>query len=468
VQIKHGFFAAFGSGGSYPVLLRKYLSLWLSWHMANSEHTFPDLFWKNVFRFHSLLSEGEERSDWFTYLSRAIRELDLPEWVFRELLQATSVSSTIKGSLALHASCVDYGFVESFARDPDDYVRACIAQHPKLPVSWLDELARDSYEWVRAGAAKNPNIPDHLIERLKRDGSPWVVEALSSNPRTPSSVLEYLLSNYPVKARSGVARNPKSPASLFPLLLEESDEQILVSVAKNSCCPIPILENLAHHKSRRVVNAVLSNPQCPVNVLSNLFNTGRLILFNSSSSCLGDLFFSIHDDSPNSLIVSMAASHPRCPTQIMASWAKSGSSFLRAAVARNPKASMEILASLCADSEKRVSEIASIRLLVRIAVERIGGGFVPPVSRESDCAMGKVFISLLPNLFSFFPGSRLGFLFENRSSALALAANAMTPEPVLWDLSHVIAEEGWGAIVDHPNSSDRIRQKIAGRLLIEQ
>lgn len=54
--------------------------------------------------------------------------------------------------------------LESWARDPDKYLRQAAAQNPSMPAAALETLALDRDTFVRWSAARNPSS---LLEALR-------------------------------------------------------------------------------------------------------------------------------------------------------------------------------------------------------------------------------------------------------------------------------------------------------------
>lgn len=128
----------------------------------------------------------------------------------------------------------------------------------------LDVWADDPDEQVKAVVANREDCPKELLGKLSLYGygSHTVGVALSTNLSLSVDELTQLSSNLPLHCSSEVLRE----------FSKNEDSEVRASVALSSNCPEDVLRELSQDKCESVRIAVGSNLNCPEDVLGVLIN----------------------------------------------------------------------------------------------------------------------------------------------------------------------------------------------------
>lgn len=273
----------------------------------------------------------------------------------------------------------------------DNRATLCVARHPNIPSTVLEQLAREP-EWkVRVVVAKNHNTPVVTLEQLVEDEQKFVREAAianlcqhSCNTSIPSSILEQfeavqnsqtsqatlkeLATSQWVLIHEGVARHPNTSIDVLRQLATDDDRAILVSVAQNSNTPGSLLEQLAAWDGA-VRLAVAENRNTPISLLKELAHKrsrNQLVreaafrnLTSQQPKLLTMFLAGLIESNQPSFTRLLVLLHPQAPNSALTKNSRSSSWLERYAITQNPKTPRHIRQRLALDGNRVVRAAAS-------------------------------------------------------------------------------------------------------------
>jgi hypothetical protein len=229
----------------------------------------------------------------------------------------------------------------------------------------LDTLLRNRIE--RKGSARDGRVK--VSEREPQEER----QALAANPRTAAWKLELLAAAREPAVRAAVARNPRAPAALLEILGRDANEEVVIAVASNPHADRKWLETKAKDHRERIRRAVAGNLYTPPHVIERMAWADRSETVRATAQAQVDadlhwLLRTARSDSASESSLLHAARDRR--------------SEVRAAVAANPRASVEVLALLARDPDEAVRHIVAARVGVDDARSLIRESGNPPPPRN--------------------------------------------------------------------------------------
>lgn len=201
-----------------------------------------------------------------------------------------------------------------------------LASNHFTPIDTLITLSKDSDEEVRMVVAANPNTPPEVLMELCNDDEDDVITNAVGNKNTPISSIIPLVKHQDDDIRSAVAIHPNLPKETMEILSTDKDEDVRESLASNTNAGDKILTLLSIDKDDDVVRAVAQNPSTPSSVIDKLSDANnsiaiRMIVAKNSNMTISTMEKILNSDEHDAM-------------------------FIRAALARNPKATPFILSKL--------------------------------------------------------------------------------------------------------------------------
>ena len=182
-------------------------------------------------------------------------------------------------------------------------IRQGVAEHPRTKLETLNQLKTDNNINVREKVAANPNISSEIIEELSQDSMAAVRQAIVNNPQTSMTILNKLTSDRSDCVRGAIALrkdisesialalandssayvrqrlvcNPNISAKILELLSkdvdlisEEGNRSVQIEMIKNVDLSPELFINLASSSSAKVRKEVAKHPKAPLSVLERL------------------------------------------------------------------------------------------------------------------------------------------------------------------------------------------------------
>lgn len=296
----------------------------------------------------------------------------LPPW--RALELARSRQKKIREAVASNWSCVAPEALRVLATDRTVDVRRAVAANPRSPSDVLAVLARDAdpevLDRVAANRATSPETLEVLAEAAPQLSQRYI--NVLTNPNCSPMLLAATLkqpwadgrsstfsrrATWQLDVRTAIAGHPNFPDSL-EWVLTEPESAVRVAAAANPSCSAEILDALASDRYHWVVLAVASNPACPPARLAYWVENGDLPVH-----AIGPCTFSRIVENPSTPLEAwpddisgwpstrkrMAGEGMYTPAAILSALARDESAGVRAAVATNPRCTIELLWLLSSD-----------------------------------------------------------------------------------------------------------------------
>lgn len=152
-------------------------------------------------------------------------------------------------------------------------LRSALAIHPNASVSLLWNLAADVTLDVRIHVAQNLHTPVELLELLAED-VPVVQLGLLQNPHVPAELHKQLCEQLSASAQDEIrvqlAQTPSCHPQILEKLAADTYYPVCLAVAQNTHAPLPALLALSQHPYYPVRYAVAQNPHTHAVVLEQL------------------------------------------------------------------------------------------------------------------------------------------------------------------------------------------------------
>ncbi len=242
-------------------------------------------------------------------------------------------------------------------------MRTLVARNPHTPLSLLWKMEKDARTFLMM-LAKNPQAPAELLQRLAADPDANVRIAAAENPDLPQVMLKSMLDDPHMLVRSAVARHPRATYDMLATLAEDAVPYVCRAVARNPRAPSDIRVKAALQQANDA-NGELSfkfwmwlrsRPEMTAE-LSDTMLTRYAGRWNAYEPWLSKL----------TLLAS-----PFCPLDLLETQSTAGDWTFRYAVARNPRATPEILLALADDGHRLVRAAARHALRERLVATLTG------------------------------------------------------------------------------------------------
>ncbi|WP_139146571.1 hypothetical protein [Arthrobacter sp. SW1] len=244
----------------------------------------------------------------------------------------------------------------------DSYIRAAVAANTSTPANVLEALSADSDEYVRIRASGNESTPPTAINALSHDASPKVRQVIAGRVILAPGVLERLLEDESHGVR-GIALSNPGAREVFCRRGESFDDA--VAEFNEQQAPVPasrttLLEKAAD-KRADVRLTVAFDPETDADILAFLGGerrskqVRRAVAANPNAQA--NLLASLAEDS-DAPVRQAVAFNGATPARVLADLA--GRSIdLALVVALNPDAPDEVLELLADDAEPLVRFVAT-------------------------------------------------------------------------------------------------------------
>ncbi len=285
--------------------------------------------------------------------------------------------------------------------------RLVVAESLEAPVSLLELLAGDLELAVRLTVESNDNCPSEVVELVKSQHDlagnwdaeveqlrelgeshwSWIRLAVAQNPFAPEDVLMKLATDKLFRVRLAVAKNPNSTSRVLAVLAEESLRLMQVAVVehpnigeetlhqlfsgykseieKRNDLPVSILERFYREKEYKNVYLFFSNDNTPIWILAELANVDiealrKEAIAQRDSSPIIETFEHFFEEETSFL--TRIAKHAQVSIDILEHLTQYPNSYLKLAIAENPKTPEELKISLL--QELSVNLKANIRIKI--------------------------------------------------------------------------------------------------------
>jgi hypothetical protein len=220
------------------------------------------------------------------------------------------------------------------------------------PVKVLAKLAYDGEPSVREGVANNFTTPSWVLKSLAHDEDVNVLESLSRNANTPASVIKILLKKSNVNILEGIAGNPSTPKNILAKLAANGDERIIERIACNPNTPFNIVESfIVESSSVKLLTSVASAVKNP-ELIHKLFQLLQVKAAESDSdTTINGSFRRIEVR----VALSTLGSNINLPPSLLKILANNSYSVVKAGVARNKAAPVQVLKHLMETGDNSVA-----------------------------------------------------------------------------------------------------------------
>ena len=228
------------------------------------------------------------------------------------------------------------------AADPDRSVRQGVARNSATDPGLLTRLAADRAPDVRQLVARHTSAPQ-LLERLSRDRSRDARFAVARNPHTPQAALERLAVDSDRAIRQGVARNPNTPPAILARLADDVHPRVRAAARRlrQEGFQSPALAPVAADVGVRNAEARVERS------LVSASATTKEQLAGDPATTAGELRALAEDDDPR--VRAAVARNPRAPLNLLAWLADDESPIVHRGVASNPNVPSDLLERFAAD-----------------------------------------------------------------------------------------------------------------------
>lgn len=249
------------------------------------------------------------------------------------------------------------------ATDGNVQVRRGVASNPRAPLVVLQRLARDPERAVRLAVARNPVTPADLLAVLAQDTA-WPVRMwVARHPAAPPDVLDRLAADDERSVRRAVARHPGLPAALHQRLAVDGDPVVSHLVARQRLTAGPRHDGTDIGEPHRAVAAAdVEAAHAPDAVRPSSWRTrdrraapkGTTLDAQRLRETLNRL---INRTDYDAVQWAVALAHPAIPREVLVAQTANGW-IVRLAIAHNPQAPSDVLATLAEDVNRVVRAAA--------------------------------------------------------------------------------------------------------------
>ena len=219
------------------------------------------------------------------------------------------------------------------------------------------EAVRLDAEPSRRGAVEAPSAPMRLLAQLAGDSDHGVRVAVAGHPRSPPQAIARLGRDPVWAVRSRVTDHAVCLDSTMGRLAADTDVAPRLGLADRHDCPPGVLRRLARDTDEDVRRCVAANPNTPPEALARLADDpnervrqqARIASSISADPASAETWAASAD--PHTRMRVAACGH--CPPEVIARLARDDHVHVLHAVACNPAAPAEVLASLAADASAR-------------------------------------------------------------------------------------------------------------------
>ena len=162
--------------------------------------------------------------------------------------------------------------LKEFTAVDDLELRFSVARHRSCPPSALTELAKRPE--FRADVAAHHATPEWAFLEIMR-GDDWEArEAVVRNPATPPSVLWLAVEDIEPAVRAAAAENRHAPPQSLDALSFDDDPYVAAAVAANPSTEPGVLARLAHSDDAGIRYCIAANPRTPLDALRRIETSG--------------------------------------------------------------------------------------------------------------------------------------------------------------------------------------------------
>ncbi|MDZ8030455.1 hypothetical protein [Nostoc sp. DedSLP04] len=164
-----------------------------------------------------------------------------------------------------------------------------------------------------------------VLEELSLHPQPEVHEAVAKNPNTPTEVLLKLGKEFP----DAITANP-----IFNLLLLENPEShfVRLSLARSTTTSESAIAQLSKIEDEEILLAVARNPKTSLEILEELVENPPLFCDDENA-----------DESDFDGLFTAIVQNPNTSESLLLQLAECGSSYVKMAIAENPKTPLSLL-----------------------------------------------------------------------------------------------------------------------------
>lgn len=174
--------------------------------------------------------------------------------------------------------------------DTEAQVRAAAVRQLSAPMlTALDPRGRDPSRQVRRDQARHSGLPRLWICRLAQDTDHWVRRLIARNPAADEETLRYLAEDVVTEVRRGVARNPSCPGTLLEQLARDPQPWVRAGVALRENIAVSLMVELSQDTDIDVLSALGRNQGAPQKILQRITrhedrDVRRAVILNRNAS----------------------------------------------------------------------------------------------------------------------------------------------------------------------------------------
>ena len=250
-----------------------------------------------------------------------------------------------RGDLGLTTSLLETALdklAKSRLRDPD--LRCVAAAHEYTSAKTLARLAKSADEDVRRTVARNPTTPSEVLAVLATDAHPFVRLAAASNDALDVDLLAGLAYDDEPRVRVSVARNGRLDPTLIRELLHDKDRDVRLAALRN---PSVRSDDKAQAEQEREQAWRAAAPSNAV-VQEMVLNTRAEVRVQPAwdRRTTPDVLRFLAGDRRSATVRRAVAANPNAPVDVLASLADDKDEEVRQAVAFNGATPSSVLSEL--------------------------------------------------------------------------------------------------------------------------
>jgi hypothetical protein len=280
---------------------------------------------------------GEAGPDWQEQARATLRQMTLGKTI--DIVPLTITADLLIEVLTLGAA-PDW-LAELLAESDDVAIRTAVAAAQAAPPSAGGD--------VMGTQTDSEAVDPALVRHMGEDDDPLVRARAARSPTMPLDLLAWLAEDESRIVRRAVAENPNATAKILAVLMQDyswSNEPVRLAVVGHPNVSAGMLEQLAGDRSARVRQAVLAHTHAPAQVRERI-----LLAALEHCQMLSEPAYQ-----------TIALAHPLTPPAKLIAGTRSLEWIERYAIARNPAAPDEALATLAQDGNRLVRAAARDRV----------------------------------------------------------------------------------------------------------
>lgn len=241
------------------------------------------------------------------------------------------------------------------SKNPDNKIRAAVAENVKTPVATLRRLAKDQNIRVVGNAVGNPNFPREELRVMSSHSDPAVRSKIAQSVNLDKETYERLMKDPSERVRIALADNAKYyTANSIQSFSEDPSSRVRSAAAGRMEATTEILNRLSEDESGYVRRAVARNPRFSEYNPSSETTT----IVNSETKLRDSLLNKLREDGDVGVRVAVAE-NPNNSVETFEMLAQDSEEDVRLTVAENPRTPEYILRHLVRDKSYDVARAAN-------------------------------------------------------------------------------------------------------------